>query len=105
MRTKHPTAEDAMRVARAKFQVEDPMLRVVRQFEKSIAEDTAYNEYVLHVQIHRWLAVEDSELNVDQFNTRVYAQLFKTPEDDKWMGFGDPTHYTALPARGLSRAQ
>ena len=104
MRAKHPRAAEAMRVAVTKAKVEDPMLRVIARFQKSVAEDTVRNEYQLHRQIHQWLATADELASVDQLNDRIYAQLFLTPGADPWMGLTDPDIYTALPGRGLVKS-
>ena len=45
MRTKLESAEAAMRRAVSKAFVEDPLLRVLRNFEQSVAVDTVRNEY------------------------------------------------------------
>jgi hypothetical protein len=90
----------AMRRATSKRMVEDPMLKVVANFERSIAEDTVRNEYLLHRQIHTWLA-QNSAVNLDNFNERVYAELFLTPSSDPWLGLAPADTYTALPSEGL----
>ena len=38
----------------SKMVVEDPMLVMIRNFERSVAEDTVRNEYLFHSQIHEW---------------------------------------------------
>jgi hypothetical protein len=101
MRLKHPTAWEATRVAMTKAVLEDPMLRVIRNFERSLAEDTVRNEYVLHHRLHR--------LGADGFapacdlgaaDARIYADLFLSPLDDPWLGLAPAAVYTALPERG-----
>jgi len=40
---------------------------------------------------------------VDEFNERVYAELFLTPRSDPWLGLVPAEAYTALPENGLKR--
>ena len=100
MRSKHSTAQEAGRRALTKRQVEDPILKVVRTFERSIAEDTVRNEYQLRPQLRQWIAAQTSH-DLAAFNARVYAELFLTPGNDPWLGLGSEDAYTALPERGI----
>jgi len=68
--------------------------------ERSISEDTVRNEYVLHRQIHEWLATTSAP--VDALNARVYAELFLTPDSDPWLGLLPGDAYAALENDGLS---
>jgi hypothetical protein len=90
----------AMRRTMSKAVVENPLLKIVSNFERSIAEDTVRNEYVLHRQIHGWLAMQPA-VSLDTFNERVYADLFLTPSSDPWLGLAPANTYTALPSEGL----
>ena len=101
VRAKIPTAVAAGRLARSKAIVEDPLLRVIRNLERSIAEDTLRNEYLLHAKIHQWLTHNSAPENVDQLNARVYAELFLTPDSDPWLGLVPRETYTALENDGL----
>jgi hypothetical protein len=94
----------AMRRAMSKSIVENPLLKIVSNFERSIAEDTVRNEYVLHRQIHAWLT-QQPIVNLDSFNERVYADLFLTPSSDPWLGLAPANTYTALPSEGLVVSQ
>jgi hypothetical protein len=95
-----PTAAEAGRLAVGKRRVEDPIVRMVRQFENSIALDTVRNEYLLHRQIHEWLAEGIERPDVEKLNERVYAQLFLTPSSDPWLGLAPADTYTALEKGG-----
>lgn len=94
-----PTAEEAARLAFGKYRVEDPIVRMVRNFESSIVVDTVKNEYLLHRQLHQWLADaagNAGSVDVETLNERVYAQLFLTPSSDPWLGLAPADTYTAL---------
>ncbi|MEX2187168.1 MAG: hypothetical protein WD875_10255 [Pirellulales bacterium] len=97
-----PTAEEAGRRAFGKYQVEDPIVRMVRNFESSIAVDTVKNEYLLHRQLHQWLAEAAGDVDVETLNERVYAQLFLTPSSDPWLGLAPADTYTALENGGAA---
>lgn len=105
MATKNPTALQAGRVAASKLKVENPLVRVVQNFERSIADDTVRNEYTFHRQIHLWLADAKLPTDLDAFNDRVYAELFLTPRSDPWLGLLPPNTYSALPDDGLCQAK
>jgi len=93
-------AEFAGQIAIGKGIAEDPILRLVRSFESSIALDTVRNEFLLHRTIHEWLAARDVP-PVDQLNARVYAELFLTPDSDPWLGLAPTDTYTALDRGGV----
>ncbi len=96
-------AEFAGARAISKGIVEDPVLRLIRNLETTIAIDTVRNEYSLHRILHEWLATGAVPLAtpVDQLNERVYAELFLTPSSDPWLGLVTPDVYTALDNGGV----
>jgi hypothetical protein len=101
MRREAPPAADAARRAVSKTVVEDPILRVVRAFEASMALDTVRNEYLLHRRIHeRFAAGEAADSNFDTLNEWVYSELFLTPSSDPWLGLAPRDVYTALEGDG-----
>ena len=55
IRQENPAAV-AGALAVTKRVVEDPILRLVRNLESSIALDSVRNEYTLHRQVHGWFA-------------------------------------------------
>jgi hypothetical protein len=74
---------------------------LIEKLEKFIALDTARNDFLFHPQLYGWLNSEGSVTNVERFNERVYAEIFKTPEADKWLGMYAPDVYTALDGGGI----
>lgn len=77
----------------------DKMLAKVRTF---VGLDTTRNDFLYHMQLYSWL--NDSPVNdLEAFNSRVYAELFKTPDSDKWLGLYSTDVYTALDGNGITK--
>ena len=91
----NPPAEEAGELTITKYVEESPLLRMVRNFQKSMAIDSVRNEYELHRQIHDWLIANPAQ-NLDELNERVYSELFLTPSSDPWLGLLTQDTYTAL---------
>jgi hypothetical protein len=103
MRRKFPDAREAGRIAVTKATVEDPLLRMIRDLERALAEDARQNETVLHRRLHEWFANGEVDGDVERLNDRVYAELFLMPLSDPWLGLAPADVYTALPEGGLRR--
>ncbi len=102
IREHNPTALRAAEVAKTKRLVEDPLLRMVRNLQNSIALDTVRNEYLYHTRIHEWFAAgEPVTRGVEELNKRIYAELFLTPDADPWLGLVDETVYTGIRNGGV----
>jgi len=80
---------------------------LVKGFEVSMSADTAKNELVHHAVIHRWLAdaarTRSGEDELARLNTRVYAELFKTPASDPWLGLVPPSVFTGIQDDGIAQ--
>lgn len=98
---KSPSALTAGRLTTSKIAIENPVLRQLRNLERTISEDTVRNEYLFHSKIHEWLATDGAAPILDTFNSRVYAELFLTPDSDPWFGLAQPDVCTALENNGL----
>lgn len=71
-------------------------------FERDLARDTAINAYQLRPAVHRaWLALPPGA-DADTFVARLYADVFKTPRADPWLGLMAPDAYTGLPRAGVT---
>jgi hypothetical protein len=99
--TKAPAALTAGRLTTSKIAIENPVLRQIRNLERTISEDTVRNEYLFHSKIDEWLAAEPATPSLDAFNSKVYAELFLTPDSDPWLGLAQPDICTALENNGL----
>lgn len=74
---------------------------LVEKLEKYIALDTARNDFLFHPKLYQWLNAWGAVTDIEVFNTRVYAEIFKTPDSDKWLGMYAPDVYTALDGGGI----
>jgi hypothetical protein len=101
IRSKNPTAYDASRAAMSKTRYESPFVAMMRNLQRSIAEDTVRNEYVLHSKIHDWFVKGTAPKDLDQLNSKIYAELFLTPDSDPWLGLVPANTFTGLDNNGL----
>jgi hypothetical protein len=101
IREKRDPARAAMALAGTKGRVEDPILRLVHPFERSLAEDTVRNEHRLHRKVHDWFVAGEVAFDAGSFAERIYAELFLTPSSDPWLGLAPSDAYAALEGEGL----
>ena len=67
-----------------------------------VSLDTTRNDFLYHPQLYQWL--NQSRINLiglQDFNSKVYAEIFKTPDADKWLGLYTTDVYTALDGNGI----
>jgi hypothetical protein len=65
-----------------------------------VALDTTRNDFLYHMQLYTWLN-NSQKVELDDFNARVYSDIFKTPDNDKWLGLYSTDVYTALDGNGI----
>lgn len=65
-----------------------------------IALDTTRNDFLYHTKLYEWLN-RGSVGDLENFNARVYADIFLTPNSDKWLGLYSTDVYTALDGNGI----
>lgn len=70
------------------------------KLENFISLDVTRNDFLYHPKLYQWLNEEQTG-DIEQFNARVYADIFKTPNSDKWLGLYSPDIYTALDGNGF----
>ncbi|HJQ35633.1 MAG TPA: hypothetical protein VKB93_00710 [Thermoanaerobaculia bacterium] len=68
---------------------------LIANLQNSVAADTVFNECALHAEIHQWF-LRGQVTDLASLNTRIYDQLFLTPESDPWLGLKQPTIFTAI---------
>lgn len=79
------------------------LARTLQNLEQYLALDTVRNDYLMRTKLHAWFATGEAAGGVEPLNELVYAQLFKTPGSDPWLGLYSPDVYTALDGGGVSR--
>jgi hypothetical protein len=78
----------------------DPFERLLDNFERNIAIDTARNEWNFHAPLHQWFATREVN-DFESLNRMVYDKLFLTPQSDPWLGLSSAGIYTGLTDGGL----
>jgi hypothetical protein len=68
---------------------------LLEALKASVASDSIFNECELHATIHAWF-VSGEIFDLAYLNSRVYEELFLTPESDPWLGLKQPTIFTAI---------
>jgi hypothetical protein len=67
-----------------------------------VALDTTRNDFLFHTKLYEMLTKQRAKpLELESFNSTVYAELFKTPDSDKWLGLYNTDVYTALDGNGI----
>ena len=79
----------------------DELGRLVHKFFDLVGLDTVRNEYALRPQLYNWMVREGSRANLEQFNDHVYAELFRTPKSDPWLGLFSTDVYSAIENGGV----
>ncbi len=96
-----PDAVTAGLVTITKASVElKSLYQLFATLRSSTALDTVRNEYDLHAQIHDWF-LHGQVGDTNGLNSRVYAELFLTPDSDPWLGLYSPYAYTGLANAGI----
>lgn len=76
-----------------------PFERLVQNFERALAFDTARNAQ-MHQSIHALFA-DGKQGDFDSLNRKIYDRLFLTPRSDEWLGLDTPGIYTAIDNGGI----
>lgn len=67
-----------------------------------VAVDATKNDFMFRTKLFEWLnRPTPAPFELERFNTRVYNELFKTPEGDQWLGLYTTDVYTALDGNGI----
>jgi hypothetical protein len=94
----------AGRLAVGKLVIENPMLRLMASLGKTVAADTLQNELVLRRKISLMIitapTIRVGDAMFNDWNDKVYADVFLTPSTDPWLGLVDPSRFSALPNGG-----
>jgi hypothetical protein len=68
---------------------------VLDNLRRTVAADTAFNEYDLHRRAHEWFALGEVA-DLHSLNERVYDELFLTPSSDPWLGLLPESTFTGI---------
>ena len=85
-------SESTLQLMRSKQTLTDEVLDNLR---RTVAADTAFNEYDLHRRAHEWFAL-DQVRDLYSLNERVYDELFLTPSSDPWLGLLPESTFTGI---------
>jgi hypothetical protein len=96
-----PSATAAARITTSKTGVESPLVHLMQNLERSIAEDSVRNECLLHARLHEWFLTGAAPAALDSLNRKIYAELFLTPDSDPWLGLAPADVFSALDGGGL----
>lgn len=76
--------------------------KLLTNLQTYVALDTTRNDALFHTKLYQWLNEARTEpLELDSFNAKVYSEIFKTPNADKWLGLYTTDVYTALDGNGI----
>lgn len=92
-----------VRMADSKTAPDKALANLLRKLQLNVALDTVRNEYLLHTKLHAWLISDPNRNDVAALNEKVYAELFRTPKSDPWLGLFSPEVYTGLENGGIIR--
>jgi hypothetical protein len=57
---------------------------------------------LFHTKLYEWLN-QNNTSDLESLNARVYDEIFRTPNTDKWLGLYSSDVYTALDGNGIIR--
>jgi hypothetical protein len=101
--SKNETKLDANSLAFIKRQTKldgKDFAKLIENLETYISVDTARNDFLMHPTILVWLN-KGEDKDVEKLNEKIYAKLFLTPNNDKWLGLYSPEFYTGLADNGV----
>ena len=81
---------------------ETKLTNLVRKLQMSIALDTVRNEFMLHTRLHALLVADLTRFDVEKLNEKVYAEIFRTPKSDPWLGLFSDEVYMGLERGGVA---
>lgn len=84
------------------FRATDEDLRAITaRLEQTILADTALNQLRVRPQISREIVRSGGLIDFPTLNAWIYAQVFRTPREDAWLGLLQRDVFTALPGDGV----
>jgi hypothetical protein len=74
---------------------------LIAHLEQTIVADTALNQLRLRPQISREIILRGGGFDFPTLNSWIYAQVFRTPREDAWLGLLQRDVFTGLPGDGV----
>jgi hypothetical protein len=86
------------RELRATDQQRDAM---IARLEQTLVADSALNQLRLRPQIEREIVRQGGRIDFETLNAWIYAEVFRTPKQDAWLGLLPRNSFTGLPGDGV----
>jgi hypothetical protein len=80
---------------------DEDLRALVARLEQTIVADTALNQLRLRPQISREIVRRGGGFDFAALNNWIYAQVFRTPKADVWLGLLQRDVFTGLPGDGV----
>ncbi len=77
------------------------LAQMMDRLEQHVVADTAINQLRLRPLIAQHIVQTGGTESFEQLDTWVYAEVFKTPRSDAWLGLVPRTDFTGLPGDGI----
>ena len=74
---------------------------MVARLEQAIVADSALNQLRLRPQIGREIVRRGGRTDFDTLNAWIYAEVFRTPKQDAWLGLLPRNVFTGLLGDGV----
>ena len=74
---------------------------MIARLEQTIVADSALNQLRLRPQIGREIVRRGGRIDFATLNAWIYAEVFRTPKQDAWLGLLPRDVFTGLPGDGV----
>jgi hypothetical protein len=74
---------------------------MIARLERTMVADTAPNQLRLRPQIAREIVRRGGRIDFAALNGWIYAEVFRTPRQDAWLGLLPRNVFTGLPGDGV----
>jgi hypothetical protein len=74
---------------------------MIARLEQTLVADSALNQLRLRPQIGREIVRQDGRIDFATLNAWIYAEVFRTPKRDAWLGLLPRNVFSGLPGDGV----
>jgi hypothetical protein len=74
---------------------------LIARLEQTIGADTALNQLRIRPQISREIGRRGGRIEFDSLNAWIYDRVFRTPQQDPWLGLMPRDVFTGVPGDGV----